>query len=438
MQVYDHVVKIRQNKAITNSIWNMLSTVLLRGGVFLSNIIIAQILGVEMYGKYAYIKNTSQVFEFSLGIAFGISMTKFVAGGIHRSDKTDLYGIIKSNLVTSILLSFFIFIILEIFAYLFLSENINSTNDLILLRVSFLYLIFINISHSFVGILKGLEKFKLYFQVSLFVGTTNLLFALIFTYFFSLVGAVITLTLLAFIQLVILTIVVEKHIPVFKYILSKKVIYNHSIQKSFNIPALLSGLTAPPILWLISYLLIKLPNGLTEVALYNVGFLIFALLVFAPMAISDSLFPSINKLVENKVEFIKTIKKHIVILFAISFIVAIPTFLFPSQILSVFGKEFSGGTTILRWFSIAAILSSLLVYLGKVLAALHLMWSNLMFNFIWAILVLIIGIIDLNGGAEWIAKSFVFSYAGLFVIQSGYIWYKLRINENSIQRGYIV
>jgi Na+-driven multidrug efflux pump len=426
MQVYDRVVKLSQNKEITNSIWNMLSMVLLRGGVFFSNIIIAQILGVEMYGKYAYIKSTSQVFEFSFGIAFGISMTKFVADGIHKSDKTELYSIIKTNFVTSILLSFIIFIVFQLFAHFFLSENMNSGKDLILLRVSFLYLIFINISHSFVGILKGLEKFRLYFQISFFVGIINLLCAFLFTYFFNLSGAVITLTILAFIQLVILAIVVEKNIPVFKYIFSNMVNYNHSIQKSFNIPALLSGLTAPPILWLISYLLLNLPNGLTEVAMYNIGFLIFALLVFAPMAISDSLFPSINKLVMDKIEFLNTMKKHIVILFAISFIFALVPILFPAQVLSLFGQEFSSGITTLRWFSFAAILSSMLVYLGKVLASLHLMWSNLLFNLLWAILVLGIGFINLNEGAEWIAKSFVFSYAGLFVIQGFYIWLKLR------------
>lgn len=428
MQVINLVLKIGQNKEITNSIWNLLSTIILRGSIFFSNIIIAQIIGVELFGKYSYIKSTTQVFEYSLGIAFGISMTKFVAEGIAKSDKPGLLGIIKSNFITSLVLSLVIFIFLELFAHLFLSENIKSKEDLFLLRISFLYLLFSNISHSFIGIIKGLERFKLHFRISLIVSFSNLSLVFILTQFLNLEGAIISLIAVSFIQMAIVGLVVssQKELQGLLFIFSNKVTFNHSIQRSFNIPALLSGLAAPPILWLINYMLVKLPNGLTEVALYNVGFLIFALLVFTPMAISDSLFPSINKLVGDKTEFIRAIKKHIVSLFAISLIVALPSLFFPSLILTFFGEDFSGGTTILQWFSVAAILSSLLVYLGKVLAALHMMWSNLFFNFLWGILLLAIVMIDLNAGVEWIAKSFVFSYTGLFVIQAGYIWYKLR------------
>lgn len=418
---------------LLNSVWNLVSTVFARGSVFAVNIIIARLIEPELFGRYTYIKTTAQLFELSLGLAFGLSMTKFIASSFDDKKKSfDSSTVIKTNLFASLVLSLIVFIVLELCAGKIMSNP--SVEDISLLRVAFVYLLFSNLNHCFIGVIKGVEKFKLLMKMTSFLSVIGLLISFVLTYLSGLTGAVYSLVIISFVQFVFYLFVVNKEFELFKVIIDANIHLNFKLISKFNIPTLISGLSGPPTIWFINYMLSNSKGGYNELALFNVAYLIFAIIVFIPLSLSDTIFPRLNKHAGGKMEFVKIFKRNFVLMLVVSVSISVVVLLGGELILSLFGKEYNRGASALNYLCFAAVFSSLLTYLGKVLATYSKMWMNLWFNMLWCVLVLIIPMISKEVNSQLISVSFLYAYIAVFILQFIYVLKLLRNHENYISR----
>ncbi len=407
----------------SNSFWNILAAIILRGNIFLVNIIIARIIGVELFGKYALLKSTVQVFETSFGLAIGLSMTKFISEHRYlmgKNETNNIQSIVKTNLITSAFLSFFLFFVLIFFSKPFAVYILKSEELLSLFKISIFYILFNNIVQCYVGVMKGNEQFRTILLISIFVAALNLAIVSTLCIFYSLKGAVIGLVLFSFIQLVSYIFVTHKYTKIFRNIFSRSVCVDFSVITKFNIPAIISGLAAAPAIWYINIMLSQTTNGFEELAYFNAAFQIFAIVVFMPISISDATFPIFNKYLSNPEKLKKIFFYNLLLILVISTLMSLAPFIFSDYIMSLFGSEFSKGGEALRYLAGAAILSSLLTFLGKFVATINKMWINLSFNYLWAISVTILSIYFINQGAVGVAKAFLVSYGLLFVLQMVY------------------
>lgn len=346
------------NNVVSNSFWNILASIVLRGNIFLVNIIIARLLGVALFGEYALIKSTIQVFELSLGLAFGLSMTKFVSENMQKKDTgSNLIRIIKTNLISSIALSIILFIILE-WSSEHLAVSVLKNEDLLsVFRVAMFYILFNNIVQCLIGILKGEENFKKIFQISLITGGLNITAVTICTFFYSLEGAILALVLFSVFQLLVYVFTLKRdtyYLNIKRWTDSK---LDFKLIKKFNLPAIISGLAAPPAIWYINVSLSKTEMGYHELAYFNSAYQIFALIVFLPISISDSTFPILNKYFSKGEGFKEVFLINLLVIFLIALCVCVIPFLFPEFVMSLFGKDFSNGAIVLRYLCIAAVFS---------------------------------------------------------------------------------
>lgn len=408
---------------VSNSFWNILASLVLRGNIFLVNIVIARLIGAELFGKYALIKSSIQVFELSLGLAFGLSMTKYISEFRYNSElKGDnrIFKIVRTNLISTAFLSVLLFLIMG-FSSEYLTENVLNNSELIVLfRISIFYILFNNIVQCFVGILKGEEKFKKIFHISLITGFLNISTATILTLFYSLNGAIYAFVIFSVIQLIMYTIVTVKETDYLKRNNWKSWKLDFNIIKKFNIPAVVSALAAPPAIWYINVMLSKTESGYQELAYFNSAYQIFALIVFLPISISDATFPILNKYLNDIDSFRKVFFINLLLILGVSLTIASIPFFFPNFTISIFGEEFKGGSMALKYLTIAAVISSLLTFLGRFLATINKMWFNVGFNYLWAFMVIILATTFIEAGAVGVAKSYLFSYLVLLIIQLVY------------------
>lgn len=414
---------------ISNSFWNILASILFRGNIFVANIIIARFLGAENYGKYALLKSTIQVFELSIGIAFGLSMTKYISEYRHNkvpNTGRNIYGIVKSNLIASLILSIVLFVVLELSSNYIASHIMLNPSLLKLLEISLLYVLFNNVVQCYIGIFKGEEKFRDIFFISAILSALNLATVTILTYFYSLHGAVIALVAFSAIQLITYSAATWCRTDFIANILSVKSKLDFSIMSKFNIPAIISGLAAPPAMWYINLTMTHATNGYKELAYFNSAYQIFVIMVFLPVSISDSVFPMFNRYLYYPSKLRSFFMLNILILLAIAVLVGIIPFIFPAYVMSLFGSDFSNSAIALKYLLIAGVFSSILTFLGKFLATINQMWMNTFLNFFWAILVSCLASLFVNEGAVGIAKAFLISYVLLFILQFGFCAYYLR------------
>ncbi|WP_375239817.1 oligosaccharide flippase family protein [Aurantibacter sp.] len=409
-----------KNGLLKNSVWNILASIVIRGGVFFLNILIARILGVTDFGKYVLIKSTVQTFENSIGSAFNLSTTKFLSE--NEKDKEQTKKVIFTNICISLILSIIVFLIFIIFSKDISIWILKKEEFFKYLIIASFYFIFIGITQNFIGILKGQKKFKVIFRLNTLVSVLNLFIVTLLTSFFSLKGAIIALTLYGFFQFIIFGFeVIRKNNNLIK--ISR---IDFDVIKKFNLPAILSGLGGPIAIWFVNLQLSNFSeDGFIELGIFNSSFLIFALIVFLPVSISDVVFPYMNTHFNENKDIKKMTYTNLIIVFCVSLIVSSVPFIFPRIILSFFGDDFIKGTEVLRMMCISAILSSMLVFLGKTLATINKMWQNLFFNYTWGVLLCFLSYFFIKEGALGIAKAYLTSYSILFIIQLLYVNFKI-------------
>jgi O-antigen/teichoic acid export membrane protein len=134
----------------------------------------------------------------------------------------------------------------------------------------------------------------------------------------------------------------------------------------FALPAALAGYYTIPILWLANILLVRQPGGYSEMALYASSSSLRILVLFIPQVIN-----TVSLSILNNIKGSGDLQRYKRVYRANVFIISISTLMvglfigfYGDVILSIFGKDFSSGKTVLQVLMISAVLegSSIALY----------------------------------------------------------------------------
>jgi len=414
---------------ISNSFWSLLSSVVMRGHLFLIGIILARILGAELYGQFVFLRSTIQLLETAVGISFGLAISRYITTDIPKFKKNDV-------IFTNFLVSFLLSLIVSSCFYIF-SESISASlfSDVAhahLIQLSVFYILFSNMFHTLIGILKGEQKFKVVFVGNAIVAVLNILVTISLAYYFSLKGAVISLVIFSIMQLCILLYFTCNFSSFLLAINLKKLKLDLPSLKHFSFPLLLSGLAAPLAIWFLNVLIAGYNEGFKELSYFNSAYQVFAIIIFIPIALSDAMYPILNKYVGTK-KFVKLVTFCFLVVLGISSFLSMLVFMFSEDIMGIYGSDFVVGSKYLEILAVAAIFSSLLTFLGRVVISLGAAWANLTFNLFWGGLVVLLSCFLLKQYIVGVAVSlaFVISYMLLFTVQLVYIIKLLNNNQRT-------
>lgn len=259
-----------------DSFWAVGGNGLGSGLLLLSGILIARLLGKDLYGEYGMVKTTMFLLALFSTFALGDTSTKYIAEYV-KKDKTRVRELIKDSLQISLITSLAMSIALVAFAQQ-LADFINAPQLVLSFRFLGLIIVVRSLNTVASGILGGVRYYKQLGVYNVISGIVMLITCIPLTYYFSLSGALLSLVLSQFI-LTVLTLkevwIVYRTFPI-----GQNIGYIRELLV-FSFPFALNELIFSISSWGKSLLLTKY-SSLGELGMYSAASQWFAIVLVIP------------------------------------------------------------------------------------------------------------------------------------------------------------
>ena len=406
------------SKLFRDSFWALFGNSIGKVLALLLGIILANLLGSEDFGKYGLIKNSLFYLSICSTFGLGITGTKYIAQ--YKEEKNKINNICHDILTISVFTSGFIAITILIFAekLTYLLEMGNMSN---ILRLSSIAIIFNAINSAQTGILSGFKEFKTISNYNLITGVFTFISGTIFTYFWSLDGAIIALGLSYVVNYFLNAHTLNKIRREFP---KKEGVLDYKVQMlKFSLPlAMQEGLLALSS-WSIIVVLVKLASY-SDYGVYSAAHQWTAAISFIPAILKNVTLSYLSDQQSNK----RVIVKKMIFVNLISsgsFFVII--FIFSGFIARWYGDSFVGVKPVLNILVFSSILGTMGSVFIQELISKSKNWLSFSITFIKSIIILAvsIGLIKMIGISGAFAIAFGDLSANIIYFSLLVISYKL-------------
>ena len=411
-------------KIAIGAFWSLLGSFFSKGLLLLSSIIIARILGPEIYGEAGIIRSTVNMFIAFAGMGLGLTATKYIAEHKQSNYKKVLKIITLSNIVA--FFSGFIFSLLIIIFSSQISVQINAPHLMNEIKIGAVMLFFASLNGVQSGILAGFEDFKSIAKNNLFAGIISFFIQIISTYIWGLEGAIIGFGTNFF----ILWILNKYHIS--KFISSKEkikiwdksILTEISILWKFSLPAVLAGIMVGPVTWICNAVLVSQPSGYIQMGLFDAANLWCMSILFIPKSLSQIILPMLSSSLNSKsnyvIIFLKNLKLNVIISSSIFLIIL----LLSQLITNFYGEGFHDLKTPLIILALSTVLVAINSVISSVIISQGKVWIGFFLNTLWAIILITTTYISISIyqlGAIGLAISYFTAYFIHTFFQSIYL-----------------
>lgn len=405
--------------------WSLIGSVVSRGMMLLASILIARILGREVYGEYGMIRSTSQMFLVFAGFGLGLTATKHVAQ-FRATDPQRAGRIMALSGLFAFLTGLLISLLLISFAPWVAQKTINAPHLADELRIGAVLLLLAAINGAQTGALAGFEAFKTIAIVNLRVGILSFPILVAGAYFDGLRGALWALVANMAINWIFNHLALRKE--------SEKNNINFKIKDcfrewpilwKFSFPAALSGIMVSPALWACNAMLVNQPDGYAQMGIFDAANQWRVAILFLPTTISGITLPMLTDYNSrnDRHGYLKALKYNALLNGVAALFSAIPIAIFSKSIMRLYGQDFSEGYWTLCLLSLSTILIALNSIIGQAISSRGKMWIGFLFNLFWAFALLTLSYLFLKSGfgAEGIAFALLVSYLVHSIWQSLYL-----------------
>jgi O-antigen/teichoic acid export membrane protein len=393
------------------ALWNVLAAVISRGMGLLSSICVARFLGKEAFGELGIIQSTVGMFGVLAGLGLGLTSTKYVAQ--FREKDPDRAGRIIALCSIVALLSGAAISLLLIAAAPWLAQQSLSAPHLgTLLQLSCPLLILSALNGSQTGTLAGFEAFSRIARINLLSGLLTLPLVIAGAFIGQTQGVVWALTASMAINCCLNRVAVQDEARRANINLG----FNSCTQEwnilwRFSLPAMLGSIVIVPVNWLCAALLVNQPNGYSEMGIFNAANQWRTAILFLPATLCGLALPVLSSLAgnEDRHQYGRVFNFSVGLNGGIALITACLIAALSTLLMSTFGPGFSEGGGVLILLACSAVFMAINQNLGVALASREQLWTGLLCNMLWAIVM--IGV-----GSIWIRSDGAFGLAGATVI----------------------
>lgn len=315
-------------KFINSSILTLITSLIIRGSMFLLNILIIRSMDLVSYGQFSLLRNTANSVE---NIISG-ALTPLSIREIAAKKTPNTIGAI---VITNIIFLLFTFIILITFNR-WISEKINFQDIDYMLIALISMIASIKLSTMVQSILVGYENYKENNSTSFYSCSISLLFIYIHG-IESLNDAIISIVIFYLLDALIKIFIILKKGISFKGI--KSYLYFFISNSNYFIISTLFSIFS---FWYLRTVLVQNGNGFTELAYFDVSFQVLTLIMILTGSTTNVLLPMLTQSTGNraKILLMSFIVNTIVITLACTLI-----FIFKNLILTVFGDDYNNTQT---------------------------------------------------------------------------------------------
>lgn len=346
--------RLLNSKLFKDSFWAVFGNGLGNFLLLVAGIIIARLLGKDLYGEYGMVKTTMfHIASFST-LGLGFTSTKYIADAISNSPNK-LREIIKTSIGTTLGFSTFLCILLFVFAGT-LADYINEPQAASAFRALGIIVVLRAINTISAGVLAGYKSFKAIGINSVISGCVLLIFSSILTYKFGLVGSFIALSLSQLVNALLNFITVVKF---FK--LAEINDIGKSVSKEmllFTVPVAIQEFSYMLATWGGTMILTKYAS-LGEVGLWTAASQWYTIILFVPNLLLNVILSYLSGVSKDRNSHSRMLKKMLLINFVCSFIPFIIVYALAGFISSFYGATFVGLKEVIRVVTISTVLSCL-------------------------------------------------------------------------------
>ena len=270
--------RIKRSALARDSSWALAGSAVGKGFSMAAGIVIARLLGADVFGEYGMIKSTlAYVATFST-FGLGYTATKYIAQ-CKKSDAGAIRQIIAGSTRITLAMSGIMALVL-----LLIANRLSMEPHLVpVLRYTALIIVFNAVNTTQLGLLSGFKDFRAIAVNNTIVGTIMLVLGTVLTYFFALDGAVAALFASTVIQCLLNHLAVRRHdrsMPARHATLVQRLPLTKELL-SFSLPIALQECIYASAGWLRIWMLATLA-GYDELGLYTVSNQWYIMILFVP------------------------------------------------------------------------------------------------------------------------------------------------------------
>jgi len=382
--------------------------------MLLASILIARILGREIYGEYGMIRSTAQMFLVFAGFGLGMTATKHVAQ-FRTVDPQRAGRIMALSGLFAFVSGLLIALLLIAVAPWVAAKTINAPHLAGELRIGAVILLLSAMNGAQTGALAGFEAFKTIAIVNFKVALLSFPFLVAGAYFYGLRGAIWALGLNMAINWLFNHLALRRTAAQNRILFTLKNCFQEwPILWKFSFPAALSGIMVSPVLWACNAMLVNHPGGYAQMGLFDAANQWRAAILFLPGMVGTIALPMLSDFDSRKDQhgYMKALKYNALLNGTAAMIIAVPIAILSRWIMQLYGPGFREGSLTLCILSLTTVLISLNSIVGQAITSKGKMWICFSFNLFWAIVLLISAALTTRQGygANGLAVSMLFSY----------------------------
>lgn len=249
--------------------WNLVGTLFAQGSVFLTAIILARLLGKEVFGELGMIQSTLLTLTSIAQVSTGLTATKYVAE-FRDVDKARAGRVLGLCSVLTLATGVVATVLLLVSAPWVAEHMLAAPHLAVSLAISAAFVLFSVMNGYQIGALAGLESYKSISLYGALLGAAHLALCGLGAMLWGLHGVLGGMAVSALLRWGVYGLVL--HLEIIKHgimIQRKEGLKERDVLYRFALPAALSGLTAMPAIWLGNALLVQQLNGYSEMGLYT-------------------------------------------------------------------------------------------------------------------------------------------------------------------------
>lgn len=368
-------------KLASGFVWNLVSTFALQGSVFLTGLVLAQVLGLKAFGAYALATSTVMTV---VGVAqggVGIIGTKFVGEWL-QTERERIGRVLRMCAAFTLGTGSLAAVLLALTAPWLADKLLDSPGVAPALRWVSLAALFHVQTVYLQGALQGFGAFRAISMAGTWVGLFHLAGSVVAAWLWGLDGAVIAFTASA----------------AARWWLFRKALRGccreHGIHGSstaqpedwaliwrFALPAGLAGLITLPCLWGVTALVARQPDGVAWVGLFAVTHQLRQLVLQVPVVLNTVTSSALSRLKGGNEggEYWQVFRANLLVSVGFSAIVALGLALLSSPVLGLYGQGFKEGQGLLLVLLLSVIPEIVGVTAYQLVQSSGRMWQSLFF-----------------------------------------------------------
>jgi O-antigen/teichoic acid export membrane protein len=350
-----------------------------QGATFLTNILVANLLGLEVFGQYSIILSTLLTVVGITQLATGLTATRYVAE-LRFRDKPRAGRILGLCSTVALVAGVGATAALSISSSWLASVVLNVPQAAQGLLIASAFVLFSVMNAYQTGALAGLESFQTLARLGAVSAVVQLAATVGLAGLWGLDGALVGFVLAAALRWWLHARAIRSEaetigIRVIRRGLGKE----RSVLFRFALPAAISGISTLPALWLANAFLVRQPNGLSEMALFAAANNLRILVLFLPNLLNGVGTSLINNQLSagDRNEYSKVFWMNVSLTSAATIAAAAVIAFTGPAVLRLYGQDFVSGYPVLLVLLGATVLEGVALGPYQVIQSRERMWLSL-------------------------------------------------------------